>query len=828
MANFIIEPFYKQIGLMSGQRLFHIIDRRNKSSVFDRSKFERFLESLTYGLDTNFINVAEITQKIESGLNDNMTTVQLIDLASETIAFKTILHPDYSILASRVYITLMHKNTHSNILEYANFIYKFVDIANRNCQLLSDEVYQTFVDFHKELQEIVDYQHDFNYDFFGVKTLEKSYLLKVKGKVAERPQQMILRVAVGIHGRDLPKIKETYELMSQKWFTHATPTLFNAGTPFPQMSSCFLLSMSDDSIEGIYETLRRCALISKSAGGIGVSINNIRAKGSYIRGTNGISNGIIPMIRVYDATARYVDQGGGKRKGSFALYLEPWHSDIFDFLELKKNHGKEELRARDLFYGLWTPDLFMRRVKADENWTLMCPAECPGLNDCYGEKFDTLYEKYEAEGRGRKTIKARMLWNEILSVQIETGTPYILYKDACNEKSNQKNLGTIRCSNLCTEIVEYTSSDEVAVCNLASIALPKFVKSDKKTFDFEKLIEVSRVATRNLNKVIDKNYYPIEEARRSNMRHRPIGIGVQGLADAYAIMRLPYDSKEALELNNQIFESIYYGACLESMEIAKIEGPYETYKGSPVSQGILQFDMWNVQPKMYDWAGLKEQIKLHGIRNSLLLAPMPTASTSQILGNNETFEAFTSNIYSRRVLSGEFICVNKYLVADLIEAELWSHEIRQKIIADNGSIQQISEIPESIRRLYRTVWEISQKAIVDLAVGRGPFIDQSQSLNIFFAQPEKSHLNSMHFYGWERGLKTGMYYLRTKPATDAIKFTVDPTTMKETKSQNTLLKKREIEENGSLTQQQNGTKKVKLETVAEEEYEEETCINCGS
>ena len=629
-------------------------------------------------------------------------------------------------------MTFLHKNTCPSLLDYANLIYKFVDVAGRNCQLLSDEVYQIFVDHHAQLQSWIDYSLDFTYEFFGLKTLEKSYLLKVLNKIAERPQQLIMRVAVGIHGNNLEKVHETYQLMSQKWFTHATPTLFNAGTPYPQMSSCFLLSMTEDSIEGIYETLRRCALISKSAGGIGVSINNVRAQGSYIRGTNGISNGIIPMIRVYNATARYVDQGGGKRKGSFALYLEPWHADIHDFLELKKNHGKEEMRARDLFYGLWTPDLFMRRVKTDADWTLMCPAECPGLNECYGEKFDQLYEKYEREGKGRKTVKARHLWNEILSVQIETGTPYILYKDACNEKSNQKNLGTIRCSNLCTEIIEYTSPDEVAVCNLASISLPKFVRPDK-TYDFEGLVRISRVITRNLNKVIDRNFYPVIEAKNSNFRHRPIGIGVQGLADTYALMRLNYDSKEALELNNRMFESIYYGACVESHDLAKTEGPYQTFPGSPASQGILQFDMWGIKPTMYDWSTLK--------------------------------------------------------------------------------------------KLYRTVWEIPQKAIIDLAVGRGPFIDQSQSLNIFLAQPDKSQMNSMHFYGWEKGLKTGMYYLRTKAATDAIKFTVDPTTVKEAKDADFGLNKRgELETLGTV----NGVKKTKLATVNADDYEEEECLNCGA
>lgn len=815
---------------MNAQRTIHIVNRNGHRNVFDPEKLTTFLSGLMEGLALDAASLQELTEKVQSGLQDNMTSSQLIDLTAETVAAKTIMHPDYSILACRVAMTLMHKNTYTDLKDYANLIYKFTDVANRNCQLLSDEVYNIFVTHHKELQQIIDYNMDFQYDFFGLKTLEKSYLLKVEGKIAERPQQMLLRVSVGIHAGDLAKVKETYQLMSQKWFTHATPTLFNSGTPYPQMSSCFLLSMSDDSIEGIYETLKRCALISKSAGGIGLSVNNIRAQGSYIRGTNGISNGIIPMLRVYNATARYVDQGGGKRKGSFAMYLEPWHADIREFLELRKNHGKEELRARDLFYGLWTPDLFMRRVKANQDWTLMCPAECPGLNDSYGEEFDRLYEKYEQEGKGRKTMKARDLWNEILSAQIETGTPYVLYKDACNRKSNQKNLGTIRCSNLCTEIVEFTSADEVAVCNLASISLAKFIKADGKTYDFEALVNISRVVTRNLNRVIDRNYYPVPEARNSNFRHRPIGIGVQGLADTYALLRMDYDSKDALELNNRIFESIYYGACLESMELAKVEGPYETFKGSPASEGVLQFDMWGVKATMYNWDALKEDIKQFGMRNSLLLAPMPTASTSQLFGNNETFEAFTSNIYTRRVLSGEFICVNKYLVRDLIRAGLWSFDMRQKIVAANGSIQGIAEIPADLKRLYRTVWEIPQRSIIDLAAGRGPFIDQSQSLNIFLAQPDRSQLNSMHFYGWERGLKTGMYYLRTKPASDAIKFTVDPNAVKEA-GKNPGLGKREamddVKENGH-SQTMDGTKKTKLKTVSAEDYEEETCINCGS
>jgi ribonucleoside-diphosphate reductase alpha subunit len=810
---------------METQKKFFIKNQKGLRVLFDRVRLVGMIEPLLFGLSSDHINVNEIVARVESGLNDDMSSGQLMDLLMETVAFKTVSHPDFSILAARIYARMMHRNTPSDLLEYANNIHSFKDIGERECRLLSEETYEVFRNHHKELQSFIDYDMDLMFDFFGLKTLEKSYLLKVNGRLAERPQQMLMRVAAGIHGSDIPKVRETYQLMSQKWFTHATPTLFNAGTPHPQMSSCFLLSMIDDSIEGIYETLKRCALISKSAGGIGVSINNIRAQGSYIRGTNGISNGIVPMIRVYNATSRYVDQGGGKRKGSFALYLEPWHADIMEFLDLKKNHGKEEMRARDLFYGLWTPDLFMRRVKADANWTLMCPAECPGLNDCYGEEFDKLYESYEAMGKGRKTVKARALWLDIIGVQIETGTPYILYKDACNRKSNQQNLGTIRCSNLCTEIVEYTSPDEVAVCNLGSLALPKFVKQDRSGYDFAKLVEVTRVLTRNLNLIIDKNFYPVPEARNSNFKHRPIGIGVQGLADTFAMLRMKYDSKEALELNNRIFESIYYGACAESVELARRDGPYQSYEGSPTSKGVLQFDMWGVKPTMYDWDGLKDRMRLFGIRNSLLVAPMPTASTSQILGNNETFEAFTSNIYTRRVLSGEFICVNKHLVIDLIKAGKWNHEMQQKIIAANGSVQLIEDIPEEIKGLYKTVWELPQKAVIDLAVGRGPFIDQSQSLNIFFPQPNKQQLNKMHFYGWESGLKTGMYYLRTQPATDAIKFTVDPNTVKEANMKASGLGKRDSPDNDMQTQP---AKKVKLQTVSAEEYEEESCLNCGS
>ena len=607
--------------------------------------------------------------------------------------------------------------------------------------------------------------------------------MKLQGQVAERPQQMIMRVAVGIHKDDLDAAIETYNYMSEGWFTHATPTLFNSGTPKPQMSSCFLLATKEDSIPGIYDTLKQCAQISQSAGGIGLSIHDIRATGSYIKGTNGTSNGIVPMLRVFNDTARYVDQGGGKRKGSFAIYIEPWHADIFDFLDLRKNHGKEEQRARDLFYALWTPDLFMQRVEENGDWTLMCPHECPGLSDTYGKKFEKLYKKYESEGKGRKTIKAQELWFKILESQIETGTPYMLYKDAANEKSNQKNLGTIKSSNLCTEIIEYTSPDEVAVCNLASIALPKFVIDGK--FDFEKLFKVTYRVTRNLDKVIDANYYPVPEARNSNMRHRPIGIGVQGLADAFILMRQAFESEEARQLNKDIFETIYYAALTASKDLAIEKGPYESYKGSPVSQGILQFDMWNVKPSdRWEWDLLREEIQKNGVRNSLLLAPMPTASTAQILGNNECFEPYTSNIYTRRVLSGEFIIVNKHLLRDLVKLGIWDDRLKNKLMASNGSIQNIDEIPDNIKNLYKTAWEISQKVLLDMAADRGAFIDQSQSLNIFMENANFAKLTSMHFYGWKAGLKTGMYYLRTKSATDAIKFTLDKEAMSEPVAKN--------------------------------------------
>lgn len=616
------------------------------------------------------------------------------------------------------------------------------------------------------------------YNYFGFKTLERSYLLKINGKVAERPQQMLMRVAVGIHGEDIEAAIETYNLLSEKWFTHASPTLFNSGTPKPQMSSCFLLTMKDDSIEGIYDTLKQTALISKNAGGVGLNVHCIRATGTYIAGTNGKSNGLVPMLRVYNNTAHYVDQGGNKRPGAFAIYLEPWHGDVFEFLDLKKNTGKDEVRARELFYALWIPDLFMRRVESNGMWSLMCPAECPGLPDVWGKEFEDLYEKYEQEKRYKRQVKARELWKAIIESQVETGTPYMVYKDHCNRKSNQQNLGTIKCSNLCTEIVEYSSPDEIAVCNLASIALNRFVNQQAGTFDFQKLREISKVITRNLNKIIDINFYPLPEAERSNRRHRPIGIGVQGLADAFILMRYPFESEEARRLNAQIFETIYFGALEASCELAAVHGPYETYAGSPVSKGILQYDMWNVTPTdLWNWAELKEKISKHGVRNSLLLAPMPTASTSQILGNNECFEPFTSNVYTRRVLSGEYQIVNHHLIRDLSERGIWSEEIKNQILANHGSVQNIAGIPSDIKNLYKTVWEISQKRIIEMAADRGAFIDQSQSLNIHISDPTFEKLTSMHFFGWKKGLKTGMYYMRIKSASNAVAITVDKETL---------------------------------------------------
>ncbi|SFO71854.1 ribonucleoside-diphosphate reductase alpha chain [Algoriphagus ornithinivorans] len=792
-------------------------DGRRESVRFD--KITARIENLCYELDPKFIQPIEVAKKVIDGLYDGVTTSELDNLAAEVCASLTVKHPDYAILAARIAISNLHKTTSQSFSNTMKRLYTYVNpITGENAALIDPEVYGIIKKNAAKLDAAIDYKRDFGYDYFGYKTLERSYLIRLDGKVVERPQHMLMRVAVGIHKEDLESVIETYNLLSEKWFTHATPTLFNAGTPKPQLSSCFLLTMKDDSIDGIYDTLKQCAKISQSAGGIGLSIHHVRAKGSYIKGTNGVSNGIVPMLRNFDMTARYVDQGGGKRKGSFAIYLEPWHADIKDFLELKRNHGKEEMRARDLFYALWIPDLFMKRVEQNETWSLFCPNECPGLSDCYGEEFEKLYEKYEREGKARETIKAQELWFEVLESQIETGTPYMLYKDAANGKSNQKNLGTIKSSNLCTEIIEYTAPDEVAVCNLASLALPKFVTQGpdgKLFFDHQKLYEITKVATRNLNKVIDVNYYPVEEAKRSNFRHRPIGLGVQGLADAFIMLRMPFDSPEAKGLNEDIFETIYYAAVETSMELAKVQGTYETYEGSPASKGELQFDMWGVTPKSnrWNWTELKEKVKKFGLRNSLLVAPMPTASTSQILGNNECFEPYTSNIYTRRTLSGEFIVVNKHLMKDLIKLGLWNDNMRNRLISTNGSVQDVPAIPQHIKDIYKTVWEISQKVIIDMAADRGAYICQSQSMNVFLQDPNFGKLTSMHFYAWKKGLKTGMYYLRSQAAAAAIKFTLD---------------KSALEPKEDKAQVETVTKSTKQEAVQCSLDNPDDCEMCGS
>mmetsp|Transcript_167265 Transcript_167265/g.296170 ORF Transcript_167265/g.296170 Transcript_167265/m.296170 type:complete len:815 (-) Transcript_167265:268-2712(-) len=763
---------------MTGQMYVVKRDGRHQQVSFDG--ITKRIQSLCDGLDPEFVNPVPVTQKVIEGFYNGISTSEIDTLAAETCAYMSQKHPDFSTLAARIAVSNLHKNTLPSFSETCRTLHSYRDKQGRDASLIAEDVWDFVKNCAAELDAAIDYTRDYGYDYFGFKTLEKSYLLRVHGKVVERPQHMLMRVACGIHIGNAEKAMETYNLMSKRYFTHATPTLFNAGTPKPQMSSCFLLTVQSDSIEGIYGTLKQCALISKSAGGIGVAVSNIRAQGSYVRGTNGYSNGLVPMLRCFNETARYVDQGGGKRKGSFAMYLEPWHADIFDFIELKKNHGKEEQRARDLFYGLWIPDLFMSRVKSNGEWTLFCPNETinpetgKGLIDVWGKDFESMYTQLEKDGKGRKTVKAQQLWFRILESQMETGTPYMLYKDHANGKSNQQNLGTIHSSNLCTEIIEYTSSDEVAVCNLASIALSAFATADDKPYDFQGLYNVTKVATFNLNKVIDRNYYPVEEARRSNFKHRPIGLGVQGLADAFLMMRLPFESEPAKRLNEDIFETIYFAACEASCELAEREGPYETYEGSPASKGQLQFDLWGKTPKSgrWDWAGLKAKIAKHGLRNSLLVAPMPTASTAQILGNNESFEPYTQNLYVRRVLSGEFVQVNRHLLKDLISRGLWTEDMRMQLIAHNGSVQFL-ELPAEIKELYKTVWEIKQRIVLDMAADRGVYIDQSQSLNIHMIDATTAKLSSMHFHGWQLGLKTGMYYLRTKAAADAIKFTVE-------------------------------------------------------
>ena len=818
----------------SNHTLMKVLKRDNSTEPVSFDKITKRIKSLSNNLNVDHIKVS---QKVIENIYDGVTTYELDELSAQIAAGMSVENPDYSQLAGRITCSNYQKRTPKSFFKVMKMLYEYRDKNNQSAPLISKELFDIVKKNKKIIEDAIQHERDYYYDFFGFKTLYRSYLMKVNGIPMERIQHMWMRVALGIHGEDINSAIETYNLMSEKYFTHATPTLFNAGTTRPQLSSCFLIAMQDDSIPGIFNTLNQCAQISKWAGGIGLHIHNIRAKGTHIRGTNGTSNGIVPMLKVFNHTARYVDQGGGKRNGSFAIYLEPWHADIFEFLDLKKNHGDEEMIARDLFYALWIPDLFMKRVEDNKEWSLMCPDLCPGLADVYGEDFEELYNRYEAEGKYSRQVNARELWKAILTSQIETGTPYMLYKDACNEKSNQKNLGTIKSSNLCTEILEYTSPDEIAVCNLASISLKSFVDEDK--FNFEKLHQITKVVTRNLNKVIDVNYYPVQEAENSNRRHRPIGIGVQGLADTFALLRYPFDSLDAKNLNRDIFETMYHASLEASNELAieretmiteykqlsgitsdkamkkkltdilsktsftkeeltrkKCSGAYDSYLhngGCPVSHGILQFDMWGVIPTdRWNWEDLRESIEKHGVRNSLLLAPMPTASTSQILGNNECFEPFTTNMYTRRTLAGEYIIINKYLLNDLIRLGIWNDDIKAKLMAYEGSVQQIDEIPQDIKDLYKTVWEIKQKAIIDMAADRGAFIDQTQSMNLFVREPNVGILSSMHFYGWKKGLKTGQYYLRTKPVARAQQFTVDPN----------LLKKKETkqEEPGSPTQ----------------------------
>jgi len=808
---------------------------RRESVHFD--KITSRISKLCYGLNPKYVDPVVISQKVIQGVYPGVTTVELDELAAQTAASFATQHPDCSVLAARISVSNLHKMTTKSFSENITRFREYVHPkTGEEAPLIGKEVYDVVMAHSHELDAAIIHDRDFEFDYFGFKTLEKSYLLKLHGKIAERPQHMLMRVSVGIHLDDIPRVIETYNLLSNRYFTHATPTLFNAGTPKPQMSSCFLLSMKEDSIDGIYDTLKSCAVISKYAGGIGMSISNIRASASYIRGTNGSSNGIVPMLRVFNNTARYVDQGGGKRKGSIAAYLEPWHADVLEFLDLRKNHGDENARARDLFYALWIPDLFMERVESNGVWTLMCPNECPGLVDVHGDEFKKLYEKYERDGKGRKTMKAQTLWFAILDAQVETGTPYMLFKDHCNNKSNQKNLGTIKCSNLCTEIVQYTSPDEIAVCNLASISLSKLVQPSTSyddldgKFDFEKLMEVSKICTKNLNKVIDRNFYPVPEAKRSNMRHRPIGIGVQGLADAFQMLKMPFTSPEAKQLNKDIFETIYFGACEASCELAEKDGPYESYDDCPASKGQLQYDMWGVKPSdRWDWAGLKEKIAKHGLRNSLLVAPMPTASTAQILGNNESTEPFTSNMYNRRVLAGEFTVVNKHLLRELTSLGLWTESVRTRIIADKGSIQHVTEIPSKIRDVYKTVWEISQRVVLDMAADRGAFIDQSQSLNIHMAEPNTSKLTSMHFYAWKKGLKTGMYYLRTQAKADAIQFTVDQEQLKkDRKTAADMYEQAQKASKDKSAPQAQDEVVVGKGTPGLETEEEEACVSCGA
>ena len=776
-----------------------VTKRNGKSEIVSFDKILKRIKKI--GLEVNIkINYTNLAMKVIDQLYSGITTKEIDELTAEQCASMATVHPDYNTLAGRIIVSNHQKNTDNNFSKVITQLYKCTDQDNRLTPIISKELYNFVMENQDILNDICDYDRDYLIDYFGFKTLERAYLMKYNNVIVERPQYLWLRVAIGIHGNNLEKVKTTYDLMSQKYFTHATPTLFNAGTPKPQLSSCYLLALEDDSISGIYSTLKDCAQISKWAGGIGLHIHNVRAQGSHIRGTNGSSNGIVPMLRVFNNTARYVDQGGGRRNGSFAIYLEPWHADIDNFLELKKNHGDEEMKARDLFYALWIPDLFMERVNSNGEWTLMCPDECPGLSDAYGDEFVKLYTDYETKNKGRKTIKARDLWFRIMDSQMETGTPYILYKDAANKKSNQQNLGTIKSSNLCTEIIEYSDDKETAVCNLASIGLSRFVREDK-LFDYEKLHEVTKVVTDNLNRVIDINFYPTDKTKRSNLRHRPIGLGVQGLADVFALMNVPFTSDDARSINKKIFETIYHASMEQSMEIAKERytliqegkkediyneyeikledksfcGAYSSFEGSPLSKGIFQFDMWNVTPSTtFNWESLRQDVIKYGVRNSLLVAPMPTASTAQILGNNECFEPFTSNIYTRRTIAGEFIIVNKYLMKELIDLKLWDEDLKNNIISNNGSIQHIQGIPIHIKDKYKIVWEIPMKHLIDMAKDRGAFICQSQSLNLWMEEPTYKSLTSMHFYSWKAGLKTGIYYLRRKAKHQAQQFTIEP------------------------------------------------------
>lgn len=751
-----------------------VIKRNHELEDVSFDKVLKRLKTLSTDLE---VNVYELAQKVCSRIFDGVHTSELDELAAQMCSSMVLDHPDYGTLASRIIVSNHHKKTSPSFSETIQIMWDNRDKHDVHNPLISEELYKVVIKHKEKLNSYIDYSRDYDFDYFGFKTLEKGYLMKANGKVVERPQHLFMRVSLGIHGYDIKDALQTYDLMSKKFFVHATPTLFNAGTPRPQCSSCYLVSMIDDSIDGIFDTLKDCALISKYAGGIGLHIHNIRSRNSVIKGTNGTSTGIIPMLRVFNNTARYVNQAG-RRNGSIAIFLEPWHADIEPFLEMRKNHGAEEERARDLFYALWIPDLFMKRVQNNELWSLMCPDTCKGLSDVYGEEFEKLYIEYESKGMYVKQVKAQDLWFKLMESQIETGVPYIGYKDHVNKKTNQKNIGIIKSSNLCMEICEVSKPDEIAVCNLASICLPTFIKKQddgKMMFDFDALHDITKVVTKNLNKVIDRNFYPVDKAERSNMLHRPIGIGVQGLADAFVMMRYPFDSPEAKKLNVQIFETMYHGALESSMELAQKYGPYSTYKGCPLDQGVFQFDMWGVSPSdKYDWDKLKNDIKLHGVMNSLLIAPMPTASTSQIMGFNECFEPFTSNIYKRKTLAGEFILVNKYLIDDLKKLALWNQDMRNKIIINEGSIQNIEEIPDDIKQLYKTVWEIKQKEIIDMAADRGPYICQSQSMNLFMEAPDFRKLSSMHFYAWQKGLKTGIYYLRSKAKAKTQQFTIDP------------------------------------------------------